>query len=160
MQSDPKVCLSSVNPTCGSSLARGTWRSSQGLSPTPPARSFTASMATAQGKQHRKRTPQFCSHHHKAQAVSSGARRTHSCGSAELGRSGNSSKALPCFPTVASPKKESFQMEVNFTILFVKKLQAEFINRHFYLKQENDKVASNNSRAHASNRNILTSFIC
>ena len=49
---------------------------------------------------------------------------------------------------------------VNFTILFVKKLQAEFINRHFYLKQENDKVASNNSRAHANNRNILTSFIC
>lgn len=92
MQSDPKVCLSSVNPTCGSSLARGTWRSSQGLSPTPPARSFTASMATAQGKRHRKRTPQFCSHHHKAQAVSSGARWTHSCGSAELGRSGNSSK--------------------------------------------------------------------
>lgn len=69
-------------------------------------------------------------------------------------------KVLPCYQTVASPKKESLQMEVNFTILFVKKLQAEFINRHFYLKQENDKVASNNSRAHASNRNILTSFIC
>lgn len=37
---------------------------------------------------------------------------------------------------------------VNFTILFVKKLQAEFINRHFYLKQENDKVASNNIVVH------------
>lgn len=60
-------------------------------------------------------------------------------------------------PGETSPKEESFQLELNFTILFVKKLQAEFINRHFYLKQENDKVASNNSRAHASNRNILTS---
>ena len=28
------------------------------------------------------------------------------------------------------------------------KLQAEFINRHFYLKQENDKVASNNIVVH------------
>lgn len=43
-------------------------------------------------------------------------------------------------------KNEDFN--VNFTILFVKKLQAEFINRHFYLKQGNDKVASNNIVVH------------
>lgn len=47
---------------------------------------------------------------------------------------------------VYTDKNKDFN--VNFTILFVKKLQAEFINRHFYLKQENDKVASNNIVVH------------
>lgn len=47
---------------------------------------------------------------------------------------------------VYTDKNKDFN--VKFTILFVKKLQAEFINRHFYLKQENDKVASNNIVVH------------
>lgn len=49
------------------------------------------------------------------------------------------------FPKSTDKNKD---FNVNFTILFVKKLQAKFINRHFYLKQENDKVASNHIVVH------------
>lgn len=52
------------------------------------------------------------------------------------------------FPRAKIYTRGNEDFSVNFTILFVKKLQAEFINRHFYLKQENDEVASNNIVVH------------